>query len=196
MYKNSFTKKYSRNNNESFIQRQNSFLMKKEKNYEKNQKLIDEKYSKICKFAPAINSYYSQTTKGISPFIRLYEDSKSRSNRKKQREIDYNNYINEMANTSTKRGHFIDYEKINELYLNPKKNEIIKKTKKKVEEEEGSTFRPYIFYNECTKYIKQNFIELSIKQQNKIFNKRKISSEEKKEIVKNILLKLANDNIK
>ena len=92
-----------------------------------------------------------------------------------------------MANSSSRRDHVIDYDKINELYLYPKKKEIFQKTKKKVENEEGTTFRPYIFYNKCSRNInshfyernekflkdKQNFIDLSIKEQNRIFNQKK-----------------------
>ena len=93
---------------------------------------------------------------------------------------------------------------INELYLYSKKKEIMKKTKKKVEDEEGSTFRPEIYINNCSKNIysgflernekflkdKENFREISLREQDKLFNKEKFSKEQKKEIVKNIVKRL------
>ena len=85
----------------------------------------------------------------------------------------------------------------------------MKKTKKKVEDEEGSTFKPYIYFNELSKNInsdfyqrnekfledKQNFIKLSIKEKDKLYkNYNKYSKEEKKEIVKNIIKRLTENN--
>ena len=146
---------------------------------------------------------------GNSPFERLYEESKDRNIRKIQREKDYNNYLIEMANISCKKdnNNNVDYNKLNELYLYSKKRDIMKRTKKKVEDEEGSTFRPDIYINECSKNInsdffernekflkdKQNFIEFSLKERDKIFNKEKFSKEQKKEIVTNIIKRLTND---
>ena len=224
VYNNSFTRKYSQNS-KSFSERQKSFLEKKIENSDKIKKIMDEKFSKICSFVPEINilnsnilkeSYtnpneqnqINRSNKCISPFIRLYEDSKSRSIRQNQREKDYDNYIIDMANNTCKKDNNVDYDKLNELYLYQKKNEIIKRTRKKVEDEEGSTFRPDIFFNDCSKHInsdflersekflkdKQNFIETSIKEQNKEFNKDKFSKEQKKEIIKNIVKRLTKEN--
>ena len=113
-----------------------------------------------------------------------------------------------MANNTCKKDNNVDYDKLNELYLYQKKNEIMKRTRKKVEDEEGSTFRPDIFFNDCSKHInsdflernkkflkdKQNFIETSIKEHNKEFNKDKFSKEQKKEIIKNIVKRLTKEN--
>ena len=226
IYSNSFTKKYSKNN-KSFGERQKNFLEKKEKNSEKIKKTMDEKFSKLCPFVPEVNIKFnkinikeetkgdnsnnpkSQSTKYISPFLRLYEDSKHRNLRQIKRETEYDNYINDLANIFSKKDGEIDYNKINELYIYQKKNEIMKKTKKKVEDEEGSTFKPYIYFNELSKNInsdfyqrnekfledKQNFIKLSIKEKDKLYkNYNKYSKEEKKEIVKNIIKRLTENN--
>ena len=230
IYNNSFTRKYSKDKT-SFIQRQKSFLEKKEKNSEKIKKLMEDNFTKIYSFSPVVNTtkkenfgmnirrpnklseYYTnysnkrtQSTKCISPFLRLYEDSKTRNKRKKQREKDHDNRIIDMANNSSRKDNIVDYEKINELYMYKKKKDIIRKTRKKVEDEEGSTFKPSIYVNECSKYItngfyernerflkdKQNFIEHSIKEQNKLLiHKDNFSNEKKKEIVENIVKKLA-----
>ena len=121
-----------------------------------------------------------------------------------------------MANISCKKEiNDVNYDKLNELYLYNKKNEIIKKTKQKVENEEGSTFKPDIYINNLSKNItsdfyernkkfikdKQNFIESSIKERDKLFNINnnenkktdRFSKEEKNEIIKNIIKRLACD---
>ena len=165
-----------------------------------------------------IMDYYTSRTgegstlsKRKSPFLRLYDESKNRNIRKKSREKQYKNYINEMANISCKKeNNDINYDKLNELYLYDKKNDIIKKTKQKVENEEGTTFKPDIYINKSSKNItsgfyernekfikdKQNFIECSLKEREKLYNNKdnnidKFSKEEKNEIVKNIVKRLA-----
>ena len=223
MYNNSFTKYFSKKNNKSFTERQKDFLEKKIEISEKMKKIAEEKFNKLCTFVPEINisnlnilkEYYTnqnnidKKNKYSSPFVRLYEESKNRNMRQNKREKEYDDKIIDMANISCKKENKIDYDKINELYLYEKKKEIMEKTKKKVEEEEGSTFKPDIYINECGKNINSNFfernekflkdkkkfIELSIKEQNKVFTKKenKYSNEEKKEIVENIIKRLTKE---
>ena len=168
-----------------------------------------------------IIDYYSSRTgetlssKNKSPFLRLYEESKNRNIRKKNREKEYKNRLNEMANISCKKEiNNVDYEKLKELYLYDKKNDIIRKTRQKVENEEGTTFKPDIYFNKSSKNIKsgfyernekfikdkQNFIECSIKERDKLFNNNikkeninldNFSKEEKNEIINNIVKRLA-----
>ena len=166
-----------------------------------------------------IMDYYTSRTGAPSishsPFMRLYEESKNRNLRKIKREKEYRKYLNNMANISYKNEiKDVNYEKLNELYLYDKKYEIIKKTKQKVENEEGSTFKPNIYINNTSKNImsdfyernekfikdKQNFIEKSIKEREILFNNNiemkridKFSREEKDEIIKNIVKRLSNE---
>ena len=185
-----------------------------------NKSKIKNEYNTDIKNSEIIFDYYtSRTGDGYlciqqSPFLRLYEDSKNRNERKILREKKYNNYIDDMANISCKKDNNINYDKINELYLYEKKNDIMKKTKKKVENEEGSTFKPDIYINNTFKNItsnfyernekfvkdKQNFIEISRKERDKLYNRNnnnikdnrnKFSKEEKNEIIKNIVKRLA-----
>ena len=240
IYYNSYNKKYHSVNNLSFTERQKKFIENKKKHTKKMMEMIEEHFSKLCSFVPEINApineikdytnynmnfksnnslkkFYSNTplprynnSKRDSPFIRLYEDSKKRNERKIEREKDYENYINDMANISCKKDNSVNYDKINELYLYKKKNDIIKKTRKKVEDEEGSTFTPNIYVNEYGKNIysnfyernekflrdKQNFIEHSLKEQNKLYNQDKFSENQKKEIINNIIKRLTNEKSK
>ena len=185
-------------------------------------KIKDEPNTEKKKSDMIIDYYSSRSGEGIeiikqkSPFMRLYEESKNRNLRKIRRQKEYKDYIDDMANISCKKEiNDVNYDKLNELYLYNKKNEIIKKTKQKVENEEGSTFKPDIYINNLSKNItsdfyernkkfikdKQNFIESSIKERDKLFNINnnenkktdRFSKEEKNEIIKNIVKRLACD---
>ena len=184
-------------------------------------KIIKNESNTELKNSDILMDYYSSRTgetlssKNKSPFLRLYEESKNRNIRKKNREKEYKNRLNEMANISCKKEiNNVDYEKLKELYLYDKKNDIIRKTRQKVENEEGTTFKPDIYFNKSSKNIKsgfyernekfikdkQNFIECSIKERDKLFNNNikkeninldNFSKEEKNEIINNIVKRLA-----
>ena len=200
----------------SFIPEVNSII-----NTFNKSKIIKNESNTELKNSDIIIDYYSSRTgetlssKNKSPFLRLYEESKNRNIRKKNREKEYKNRLNEMANISCKKEiNNVDYEKLKELYLYDKKNDIIRKTRQKVENEEGTTFKPDIYFNKSSKNIKsgfyernekfikdkQNFIECSIKERDKLFNNNikkeninldNFSKEEKNEIINNIVKRLA-----
>jgi len=184
-------------------------------------KIIKNESNTELKNSDVIKDYFSSrtgetlTSKNKSPFVRLYEESKNRNLRQKTREKEYKEHLNEMANISCKKEiNYVDYDKLNELYLYDKKNDIIRKTKQKVENEEGTTFKPDIYFNKSSKNIKsgfyernekfikdkQNFIECSMKERDKLFNNNvfkdninldNFSKEEKNEIINNIVKRLA-----
>jgi hypothetical protein len=117
------------------------------------------------------DSYYSiSTIKTIPAHVRLYDDSKRRNSSYIQREIEYKKSIDEMANITSKKVSKIDYDKISNLSENKEKKIIYEKTKKKVEEEEGITFKPEInLNNKYAERIHSNFYD-----RNKIDGKNKI----------------------
>ena len=184
-------------------------------------KVIKNESNTELKNSDVIKDYFSSrtgetlTSKNKSPFVRLYEESKNRNLRQKTREKEHKEHLNEMANISCKKEiNYVDYDKLNELYLYDKKNDIIRKTKQKVENEEGTTFKPEIYFNKSSKNIKsgfyernekfikdkQNFIEYSMKERDKLFNNNSFkdninldnfSKEEKNEIINNIVKRLA-----
>jgi len=154
-------------------------------------------------------SYYSiSTIKTIPAYVRLYDDSKRRNNSFIQKEIEYKKSINEMANRTSKKFYKVDYDKIRSLSGNKEKKLIYEKTKKKVEEEEGITFKPYLNLN--NKYlgrIKGNFYERNkIDKKNLIFDNfetfqendrkktKKYTEDEKKQIVNNIVKRLYKES--
>ena len=100
-------------------------------------------------------SYYSiSTIKTIPAFVRLYDDSKRRNNSFIQKEKEYEKSINEMANRTSKKFYKVDYDKIRNLSGNKEKKLIYEKTRKKVEEEEGITFKPVLNLKKRIQFLK------------------------------------------
>ena len=145
----------------------------------------------------------------IPVYLRLYEESKLRNKRQTDKEREIDEQISIMANSLSKKRNIVNYDKINQLYENKEKNKINFKTKTKVENEEGITFKPELNLN--NKYIERicsNFYERNKKnKKNRIFEKydkfeaeekkieKKYTEDERKEIVKNIVKRLYNDPI-
>ena len=206
-----------------FENRIQKFLEKKNKNSEKMKKKMDEEFEQTYSFTPKINSpKLTKTSTNVSAFsktneknessnntipvyIRLYEESKLRSQKKMEKEKEIEEHITSMANSLNKNKAEVNYDKINELYENKEKSKIYEKTKNKVESEEGITFKPYIYKNKLAKNINSNFYERNIKflldkekyinlHQNSINPKSKISQSEKKRIIKNIINRLYNES--
>ena len=208
-----------------FENRIQKFIEKKNKNSEQMKKKIDKEFEQKYSFTPKINSpKFTKTSSNVSAFsktfneknessnnnyipayIRLYEESKLRSQKKMEKEKEIDEHITNMANSLYKQKAEVNYDKINELYENKEKNKIYEKTKNKVESEEGITFKPYIYKNKLAKNINSNFYERNIKflldkekyinlHQNLLNPKSKISQNEKKKIIKNIINRLYNES--
>ena len=208
-----------------FENRIQKFIEKKNKNSEQMKKKMDEEFEQNYSFTPKINSpKLTKTSTNVSAFsktfneknessnnnsipayIRLYEESKLRSQKKMEKEKEIDEHITNMANSLYKKKTEVNYDKINELYENKEKNKIYEKTKNKVESEEGITFKPYIYKNKLAKNINSNFYERNIKflldkekyinlHQNLLNPKSKISQNEKKRIIKNIINRLYNES--
>ena len=154
------------------------------------------------------DSYYSiSTIKTIPAHVRLYNDSKRRNSSYIQKEIEYKNLIEELASRTSKKLSKVNYNKLNKLHENKEKKIILEKTKKKVEKEEGITFKPELHLN--NKYTDRIFSDFYDRnknvKKNKIFenyykfqdNKidKKYSEAEKKQIIQNIVKRLYKEPI-
>ena len=116
------------------------------------------------------DSYYSiSTVKTIPAHVRLYNDSKRRNSSYIQKEIEYKNLIEELANRTSKRFCKVNYNKLNNLHENKEKKIIFEKTKKKVEMEEGITFKPELHLN--NKYADRIFSDFYDRNTNTKKNK-------------------------
>ena len=149
------------------------------------------------------DSYYSiSTVKTIPAHVRLYNDSKRRNSSYIQKEIEYKNLIEELANRTSKKFSKVNYNKLNKLHENKEKKIILEKTKKKVEKEEGITFKPELhlnnkytdrifsdFYDRNKNFKKNKIFENYDKFQDNRINK-KYSENEKKQIIQNIVKRL------
>ena len=211
---------------ENFENRIKAYLEIKNKHSQEIKNKIDEECEQNCSFTPKINTsnitknnsnsslfnktnnkekYQSQNMSPLPVYLRLFEESKIRSKKQDQRKKELDNYINSLSNSFSKKNQVVDFNKINELYKNKNKLKINEKTKNKVQNEEGITFKPYIYKNKFAKNINSTFYERNSKflddkekfislNQSKLNLKRNISMNYKKEIVKNIIHRLYNDS--
>ena len=215
--KNKITK--LNNSDENFFERQEKFLQNKQKHSAEIKKNVDIKYENICSFNPKISNYKfipisnkEKSNKNI--FIRLYQDSKKRLDSQAQLEMEKMNKIVDLSNILNPDKNF-DIYTINRLYENKEKQNVIIKTKEKVEKEEGITFKPNIMKNCFFKNINANFFkrnkimnninhrsnnyeEENKKQQEsfiKKYSKNEYTKEQRKKIINNIINRLYNDSI-
>ena len=223
---------------DKFEIRQQKFIEHKVKNATKIKSNEDTITERNCSFSPNINSnidfsttsfnnnnitneenknsnnnncdsYYSiSTVKTIPAHVRLYDDSKRRNSSYIQKEMEIKNLIDEMASRTSKRFSQINYSKLDDLYENKGKKMSLEKTRKKVEKEEGITFKPELnLNNKYANRIFSNFYERNKNiKKNKIYEdyknyktedrkENKFTENEKKEIVKNIVARLYNESI-
>ena len=210
--------KMRQNSEGNFEERQREYLNKRNKHSAELKNRINSDFEELCSFNPKITNdkgeYYQMTIKekiNKKPvFIRLYEDVKDRKNYQMQREMDKYNKIMDLSNFINPQKKF-NFETINKLYENKEKKDRIDKIRKKVEEEEGMTFKPYISENSYLRGVNGNFYERGQKllndresfyeEENKKYNegyrnsvdKKAYTKEERKQIINNIINRLYND---
>ena len=207
--------------NKKFEKRIKTFLENKAKHSNIIKHKMNEEFNKSYSFSPKINKSYSNNAlfsktyneknesdsmSTIPAYIRLYEESKIRNRKYLERKKEIDESINNLSSSLLKKLNAgVNINKINELYENKKKAIIDEKTKNKVEYEEGITFKPYIRKNKFAKNIYSNFYERNsrfLEDKEKFINinqkflnpKAKISKNDNKEIVKNIINRLYNDS--
>ncbi len=100
----------------------------------------------------------------------------------------------------------VDYGRINDLYRSKEKSDTLEKVKKKVEKEEGLTFKPLITKNEYMKRICGDFIERNFSNksnENKSCNeynnnnchKKKMSKRQNDKIVNGVINRLYSNSL-
>ena len=217
---------YKYQDHKNFAERQREYKEKLDRKKLDIKFQIESRNDLLCSFNPKITNekgeYYKPKKKGKekekiskSVFKRLYSDVKARQNMKEQREKENNDRLEEMANYLTLNKKVDDSDLIERLYED-KKDDIINKTREKVEKEEGITFQPDIGDNEYYQNIGSNFLERNdmwinkrknfIEEENakQIENLRncgnkknkKYTSEEREEIINNIIERLYKSSLK
>ena len=210
--------------NLNFEERQRNYLIKKRKHSAEIKNQLDSIFNEICSFNPKINSeknmssIYSTNKKPSKKkknkntvFSRLYNDGKERINTRTKKEQKIMNQILEMSNIINPEKNF-DFNTINRLYENKEKKHNIKKIIKKVEEEEGTTFKPFISQNNYNKSVNGTFYERNKKlindresfceEENKKlveYEKKHVigkdyTKEERQKVINNIINRLYNDS--
>ena len=196
--KNTQKRRVKSEENLNFRERQENYLIKKRKHSAEIKNQIDSIYNEICSFNPKINSEKSSnnysTNKKLnknnkinSVFCRLYEEGKERIKSKTKKEKNIMDKFLEMSNIINPEKTF-SFKTINRLYENKKQKHNIKKIIKKVEKEEGTTFKPFLPQNNYSKTVNGTFYERNQKllhdRENFCDNeKKKIDEYEKKNIV-------------
>ena len=211
---------YRYQQHKNFAQRQREYMEKIDKKREDLRGKIDSEFDLICSFNPKITNekgeYYIIKNKKkeknmakSSVFRRLYKDVEKRQELREQKEKENIDKFNEMANYLTLDKKVNDTSLIERLFDN-RKEDIINKTREKVEKEEGITFQPDIGDNDYIKNINSNFMErnedwiirrnnfieeenakqLENLKNNGIGNKKKYTSEEREQIISNIIERL------
>ena len=211
---------YRYQQHKNFAQRQREYMEKIDKKREDLRGKIDSEFDLICSFNPKITNekgeYYIIKNKKkeknmakSSVFRRLYKDVEKRQELREQKEKENIDKFNEMANYLTLDKKVNDTSLIERLFDN-RKDDIINKTREKVEKEEGITFQPDIGDNDYIKNINSNFMErnedwiirrnnfieeenakqLENLKNNGIGNKKKYTSEEREQIISNIIERL------
>ena len=198
----------------NFEKRQEKFLLNKSKHSAEIKNEIDLLYESICSFNPKITNekgkYYKIRNKEKIKkpvYLRLYKDVEKRQNNQIQQEIESMNKIIHLSNIMNPERTF-DFSTITRLYENKEKINVMNKNKKKVEEDEGITFKPYIGENSYSKSVnrsfyernqklmndKESFIEENKKGMEKTFvANKKYTKEERKIIIENIIKRLYNN---
>ena len=212
------------NSKENFETRVKKFIAQKKQHSEEIKNQINKEFEQNFSFTPKINtskisknnsthSFFSKTinekkelenSKDIPAYIRLYEDNKLRNEKQIQKRKEADEFITNLSNSNIKNTIY-DINKINELYENKNKSKIEERTRKKVNKEEGVTFKPNLYKNKFVKNIFSNFYERNFKfledkekfitlNKNKISNHEKIiSPKEKRQIVNNVIGRLYSD---
>jgi hypothetical protein len=119
----------------------------------------NDKYSNKLnpKFNESIKQSYSNTN--FSTYNRLFEDSKTRIKNQNRKRLENEKYLDNLSNQTSREKKKVNYDRINKLYKNDDRKKNMEKTKTKVENEEGLTFKPLIHKSEYDKRIYSNFME-------------------------------------
>ena len=181
--------------------------------YSNKRNLDKDMYSDI--FNPRFNGSIKQShsNTNFTTYNRLFEDSKTRIKNQNKKRMEQEKYLDNLSNRTSKEKKKVNIDRINYLYKNSDKKNNMKKTKTKVENEEGLTFKPLITKSEYDKRICSNFMErnYSNNKENKdkhlnefnYFNNlnmnthKKMSKKQKEKIIKGFIDKTnANSLIK
>ena len=109
----------------------------------------------------------SQSNKDHSTCKRLFEEGKERIIRQNQKKRQRDKILDEMASRASGGKRFVNFERINYLYKSKERSNTYEKTKSKVEQEEGLTFKPLINKSEYSKRIYSNFKERNLMNDSK-----------------------------
>ena len=172
------------------------------KNIEDNNNIVKIYYSNLfhTPFCEDIKQTFPKNNFPV--YNRLFEDGINRMKKQKRKKLEQDKYLDDLSNQISGEKKIVDYNRINDLYKNKGKSKTFEKTKVKVEEEEGLTFRPSIKENKYMKRIYSNFMERNFYNKNgKEYNydnynydlksQKKMTNKQKEKIINRIIDKLS-----
>ena len=150
----------------------------------------------------------SKSSKEYSVCNRLFEDGKKRKRMQNQKIKEQEKYFEEMSSGISGDKKSVDYNRINNLYKSKERSNTYEKTKNKVEQEEGLTFKPMVTKNEYSKRIYGNFMERNLSSKSKdnnvndynytsnnINGRKKFTKKQKEKIVKGVINRLYSNSL-
>ena len=153
----------------------------------------------------------SKSSKENSACNRLFEDGKKRLKMQNKKIKDRENIFVKMACRVSGERKNVDLERINNLYRSKERSNTFEKTKNKVEQEEGLTFKPIINKSEYSKRINGNFMDRNLSgkskekknneykyknnKMNKINYHKKFTKMQKEKIVNGVINRLYSNSL-
>ena len=122
-------------------------------NYDKNSNKLNPKFNDENIKQSHSNTHFTST------YNRLFENNKARVKNQNKKRMEKEKYFNNLSNQISREKKKVNFDRINYLYKNDDRKNNMERTKSKVENEEGLTFKPMIYKSEYDKRIYSNFME-------------------------------------
>lgn len=160
---------------QTFNERQNNFLKRKNFHSRQVSKENEKVLSEICTFHPIINTVKPRCRSSTPRHIRLYNDY---IERKAKAQRIQNEVSNEIKRNASRNIFEIDKGKIQQLYNEYKTKQLYKKNLTRlVDIENGITYKPYVPHDVYHRRVKTTFIE---REHEYLEEKNKLLSETEK----------------
>ena len=146
----------------------------------------------------------SKSNKEYSTCKRLFEEGKERIKKQNQKKRERDKIFDEMASRASGGKKTVNFKRINDLYKSKERSNTYEKTKSKVEQEEGLTFKPLVNKSEYSKRIFGNFIERNLMNDSKekchkdyknINGSKKLNKKQKEIIVNGVINRLYTNSL-
>lgn len=157
----------------SFIDRQEEYIVKRQKTIQKVRNDSEELDNQVFTFNPIINDFSSKIEYAYPVYDRLYNDNKRRIENANIVQINYEKDIrNKSKSRKNEKDNRVNHNKIEELYQDYKVREIKKKTLlNTINKEDGITFTPKL--NQNSRFNNKPLLAIDFYKRNEILLQNK-----------------------